>query len=189
MSKPVDDLEAVRIIVDTLQSLDAKDRERVIRWAREKLGLPVYEQGLIQGQGGEQHISNLKPSAVEQESVDIKSFVSKKNPSSDKHFAAVVAYYYRFEAPEEQKKDSITPKDLQEACRLVDRDRLDKPAQTLVNAHNAGLLDKKERGAYSINTVGENLVAMTLPAESRTQKTKKQTNKNKRKKSSKKHKK
>ena len=28
---------------------------------------------------------------------------------------------------------------------------------------SAGLLDKAERGAFSINTVGENLVAVTLP--------------------------
>jgi hypothetical protein len=39
------------------------------------------------------------------------------------------------------------------------------PAQTLINAHGAGLLDTAERGAYAINSVGENLVAMTLPGE------------------------
>jgi hypothetical protein len=80
-------------------------------------------------------------------------------------FATAVAYYYRFEVPEAQQKSAITAEDLQDAARKVDRDRLTKPSQTLVNAYNQGLLDKAgERGAYSLNTVGENLVAMTLPS-------------------------
>jgi len=67
--------------------------------------------------------------------------------------------------PEGQQKLAITAEDLQDAARKVDRDRLTKPSQTLVNAYNQGLLDKAgERGAYSLNTVGENLVAMALPA-------------------------
>lgn len=38
------------------------------------------------------------------------------------------------------------------------------PYQTLSNAHNLGLLDRgSEKGMFTINTVGENLVAMTLP--------------------------
>jgi len=37
-SKP-DDSEAVRSLADTLQPFDSEDRERIIRWAREKLGM------------------------------------------------------------------------------------------------------------------------------------------------------
>jgi len=39
MTKPTDDLEAVRIVAEALQGFDARDQERIIRWAREKLGL------------------------------------------------------------------------------------------------------------------------------------------------------
>src|SRR5271166_3734111 len=39
MTKPTDDLEAVRVVAEALQGFDAKDQERIIRWAREKLGL------------------------------------------------------------------------------------------------------------------------------------------------------
>ena len=39
MTKPTDDLEAVRIVAEALQGFDAGDQERIIRWAREKLGL------------------------------------------------------------------------------------------------------------------------------------------------------
>jgi hypothetical protein len=37
-----------------------------------------------------------------------------------------------------------------------------------VNAHTQGLLDRGDRGAYVINTVGENLVAMALPSDGTT---------------------
>lgn len=38
MTKPTDDLEAVRAVVEALQGFEAGDQERIIRWAREKLG-------------------------------------------------------------------------------------------------------------------------------------------------------
>ena len=79
-------------------------------------------------------------------------------------FAAVIAYYYKFEAPINERKDSINSEVLQNATRLAGRTRLTKPVQTLVNTSFNGLLDKAdEKGSYKINTVGENLVAMTLP--------------------------
>ena len=61
----------------------------------------------------------------------------------------------------------ITGEDLLEACRLANRTRIQHPGQVLINTHGAGLLDKAGDGkgsGYSISTVGENLVAMALPA-------------------------
>ncbi len=40
------------------------------------------------------------------------------------------------------------------------------PGKTLNNARQQGLLDRTERGYFSVNAVGENLVAMTLPGDS-----------------------
>lgn len=166
MTKPqADDLEAVRTIVAALEGFDEKDKERILRWAREKLGLAHSHPSVS--------ATHLPPTALPATPTpvplgaasDIKSFVEKKNPTSDIQFAATVAYYYRFEAPGHLRKESITKEDLVEACRQVGRDRLRHPAQTLVNAHTQGLLDRGERGAYAINTVGENLVAMALPSD------------------------
>jgi hypothetical protein len=169
MSTKPDDLEAVRIIVDTLSAFDVTEQERILRWSREKLGLPT--------EAGNTSLNTLTPlrppappdgtlaSPSHRTAADIKSFIAEKVPSSDNQFAAAVAYYYRFEAPEAARKETITADDLQEACRLAGRSRIQKPAQTLINAHNGGLLDKAgDRGAYSISTVGENLVAMALPS-------------------------
>lgn len=161
---PKDDLDAVRELVETLKGFELADQQRIIRWASEKLGIA---QSLAAG--GAQTAQNQPDRSDVERHADtpakyIRSFVAEKNPSSDNQLAAVVAYYYRFEASEAEKKDQITADDLQEACRLIGQARLPRPGQTLINSLHTGWLDKGSgRGTYTINTVGENLVAMTLP--------------------------
>ncbi len=168
MSQQLDDLEAVRALVTTLEKFDKNEQERIIRWAREKLGLNVAQvqsavpAQIVQQPGSQQFQGSVK---------DLKSFVNEKNPSSDMQFAVTVAYYYKFEAPENERKDSINSDTLQDAARLSSRTRLRNPGQTLINTSFNGMLDKAdEKGAYKINTVGENLVAMTLPQNSTSKK-------------------
>lgn len=171
MEKQTDDFEAVRIVVQTLEPFDSKDRERIIRWAKEKLGMPIDAQPGIaapvpfhapaEAKGTTQVHATIQRA---RQGKDIKTFVSEKAPSSDRQLAATVAYYYAFEAPENERKDSIDKDDLIEACRKVgSRRRPTVPGQTLRNAAHAGYLDRTERGKYRLNTVGENLVAMVLP--------------------------
>jgi len=163
-----DDLEAVRTVVAALQAFDSNEQERILRWSREKLGLTV---SVASGAGERERktVSTGSESSAPTASAsirvpDIKSFVESKSPRSDIQFAATVAYYYRFEAPEPQRKASITSADLQEACRQTGRQRLKRPITTLSNAHTQGYLDRgSDRGSFVLNTVGENLVAMTLP--------------------------
>jgi hypothetical protein len=162
MPQQIDDLEAVRIIVSTLEKFDKPDQERIIRWAREKLGLNISQQPLTQSLP--QTPTQINQQLPENRAVDLKSFINEKNPTSDMQFAATVAYYYKFEAPENQRKDTIDSDTLQDAARLANRKRLSKPSQTLINASFNGMIDKTDaKGVYKINTVGENLVAMTLP--------------------------
>jgi len=78
-------------------------------------------------------------------------------------FATTVAYYYRFEAPAASRRETIDGDTLQEGARLAGRNRLAKPRNTLNNAKSLGYLDSNAPGEFSINSVGENLVAMTLP--------------------------
>lgn len=166
MSKPeIDDLEAVRKVIDAVGTFDSADQERILRWSREKLGLPNQTAVAASAPASTTPPPGGGTGQEDRSRADIKSFIEGKNPQSNNQFAAAVAYYYRFEAPEHMRKESITSDDLQEACRQVGRDRLSRPGQTLVDAHGQGLLDRGERGTYTINTVGENLVAMTLPAD------------------------
>lgn len=159
MADEFDDLEAVRKVVEAIEGFDAEEQERILRWAREKSGL-AETTAAPQTQVTEVDASSTRA----RQTTDIKTFVASKNPKADTHFAATVAYYYKFEAPESEREDYITGEDLQEACRKVGRERLTNPGRTIRNAHITGLMDKgPDRGEYGINTVGENLVAMTLP--------------------------
>lgn len=165
MSKPTDDLDAVRQVAVLLESFSDDDRERIIRWTREKLGMQA--QAAPRVPAAAPGSAALAPASSEGSAAsDIKSFLSQKDPKSERQLAAVVAYYHRFVAPVAQRKESIGADDLIEACRQGDRGRPKNPAQTLVNAFNDGYLDRGERGQYKINSVGENLVAMVLPGES-----------------------
>lgn len=153
-----DDLEAVKLVVQALEGFDPVDQERIIRWASEKIGLKATPAAVTASP------TPTVPTSANSHAQDIKSFMASKNPRSDNQFATAVAYYYKFEAPTSERKDTITAEDLQEACRQTGRKRLKSPGQTLINALHSGLLNKGgQRGTYLINTVGENLVAMALP--------------------------
>lgn len=163
MTDPKDDLEAVRVLVATLDKFDVADRERIIRWAREKLGMPD-EPSALRGIPSPPPVESRDLGRTQGGApLDIKSFINQKNPQSDNHLAAVVAYFHHFHAPADKRKDTITKEDLIDACRKADRRRPARPAQVLVNAFHAGLLDKADRAHYRLNSVGENLVAMVLP--------------------------
>jgi len=158
MSQELDDLEAVRTLVSTLEPFDDTDRTRIIRWASEKLGL----SSPTSAPEGANPAAEQPPAP--RSGNDIKSFMDAKQPKSDAQFTTAVAYYYQFEAPPAERTDSINSDILQEACRKAGRARLTAPSNTLNNALKAGYLDKAgERGYYKVNSVGENLVAMVLP--------------------------
>jgi len=163
MTTNPDDLEAVRKVIDALTPFNKDDQERIVRWAREKLGLsPSFESTSIHAQssGSRQATSSSSSGGS---SGTLRDFVEAKKPKADVHFVAVVAYYYQFEAKESERKSAITAADLQEACRLAKRNRFKNPTVPLANAFKVGYLDKAERGSYRLNSVGENLVAMALP--------------------------
>src|SRR5260221_14766213 len=112
MSKPTDDLDAVRQVAALLEAFADEDRERIIRWTREKLGMQTQAVPHA-GAGGSSTSST--PASLGQglpAATDIKTFMSQKDPKSERQLAAAVAYYYRFVAPEGQRKDSISADDL-----------------------------------------------------------------------------
>jgi hypothetical protein len=158
--QPIDDTSAIRIILDTLKKLPEDERAGVLRYVMEKLGLatttpaapaPGNPMPAAGGTGG-----GLSP--------NIRTFIETKAPSSDVQFATAVAYFNAFEAPQAARRAEITGDDLTEAARQANWQRLNSPSQTLRNATALGYVDKGSmRGAFRINTVGENLVAMAMP--------------------------
>jgi hypothetical protein len=158
----VDDFEVARQVAELLKGLDSERQVRVLRWVSESLGIaqssPARRETTAAASTSEVRAGG---------SADIKSFIAAKDPKSDNQFAAAVAYFYRFEAPQNERRDSITSEMLQEATRLAGRNRLGDPGKTLRNAKDMGYLDVSDRGEFKINSVGENLVAMTLPSQGR----------------------
>lgn len=165
MAKPADDFEAVRLVIEALEPFDAKARERIIRWASEKLGMSATPLAALGGSAFTlPQTPKAAPAVSASSSKDIKSFVLQKNPRSDNQMAAVVAYFHHFEAPPNERKESIGKEELIDACRKSERSRPARPQQVLVNTYAAGLFDKAgSPGQYRLNSVGENLVAMVLP--------------------------
>ena len=134
MAKKTDDLEAVRVVTEALSGFSPEEQERIIRWARERLGLAstrhiapdMPAQPAAPPRPQECAVITPPPTSAK----DLKTFVALKNPKSDIQFAATVAYFYRFEAPPEQRKKEIDATILQDACRLAGRQRFKHPAMT-----------------------------------------------------------
>jgi hypothetical protein len=159
-----------------LKAFEGKDQEMIFRWAAESLGVAIASAAAnpapqltissVVTPGAGRNVPSQTDSEKSVGSVqDIKTFVATKSPKSDVQFAATVAYYHQFLAPVADRKSAITQDDLLDACRKADWQRPPNPYQTLNNAFHLGLLDRPEKGTFSINSVGENLVAMALPGE------------------------
>lgn len=163
-SGQADDFDIAKAIFDQLKDVPAERQQRVLRWVSEGLGISTLALAA--------EASSVSPISIATGNVgtqtsgggsDIKTFITAKAPKSDNQFAAAVAYFYRFEAPPAERRDAIDPTLLQEAARLAGRKRLGNPRATLNNAKAMGYLDSGARGEFMVNSVGENLVAMTLP--------------------------
>jgi hypothetical protein len=167
----MDDLEATRQVAAILQPFQEVERERIIRWAREKLGMAAPPEGVAARREGAPATApevttggaGATPSGGAPAATDIKTFIDAKNPKNGTQFAATVAYFHKFLARDGEKKETIDADDLIDAYRKAERERPKRPGQTLIDAYADGVLDKAERGEYTLNTVGENLVAMVLP--------------------------
>jgi hypothetical protein len=161
----LNEFDAAKQITATLLDVDKDKRVQVLRWAAESAGVTEASPMLAPRQspaGGEPNAAPGVP-PLGSAAPDIKTFVNEKKPKNDVQFATVVAYYYRFQVLPGARKETIHSQDLQDAARMAGRSRFKKPAVPLANASTLGYLDRAGGGQFSINAVGENLVAMALP--------------------------
>jgi hypothetical protein len=163
-----EDFDTAKAVFEKLKDVPAERRKRILSWVAEGLGIvfqaaPVAVTPSIVAPHIPSTLAAPTGHPLQPSTTDIKTFVTTKAPKSDVQFAATVAYYYRFEAPPATRRETINGETLQEAARLASRSRLVNPGKTLNNAKGLGYLDGSSPGEFSINSVGENLVAMTLP--------------------------
>lgn len=155
--------QAAQLLHECMERIPKEMRQRALSLVLENLKTPI-EQG--QTQQISQENASLSYGKGTSISKNIKSFVDDKKPQTDVKYVTVVAYYYRFDAPPDDRKDTVNVKTIRESERLVQRRRMGDPGSTLSQARKAGYLDRVAPGEFSINTVGENLVAMVLPSDS-----------------------
>ncbi len=163
MSAEDNDFDIAKKVADLLKGAGKDRQQKILRWVAENFDVPLVGAAPGSPPGGSPPLPPSGQTGQQGRTLDIKSFVDAKSPKSDNQFATVVAYYYRFEAPAEERKETITAETLQDATRLAGRSRMARPKDTLNNAKKQGYLDSVDRGQYRVNTVGENLVAMALP--------------------------
>ncbi len=153
--------DAAKAIVTSLTGLDKQAQQQAIKFASESLGLgtvtPPTSSTTVAATPA--IIPNQQNSA--KQPTDIRQFTDSKSPKSDQQFAAVAAYYYRFVAPENERHETINVEELKNAAREAGRRVPSK--FVLNNAKNSGFVNSVGNGNYKLTTVGENLVAMTLP--------------------------
>lgn len=158
-------LDAALKIVGELTGMKPEQQLLALKFATETLGLKLPTAPLPAAAAPAQQPPPASPHQVSgtDHSTDIRSFTAMKAPKSDQQFTAVVAYFYQFEAKPEDRKDVIDADVMKEAARLAGRAQVARWNMTLTNAKNAGYLDGAGSGKYKLSSVGENLVAITLP--------------------------
>jgi hypothetical protein len=157
-------LGAAQKIVEELTGLPREQQQLAIRFALETLGLQASPAPLVATPHAQpQQPAPLHPASSADHSTDIRAFTAMKSPNSEQQFTAVVAYFYQFEARPEDRRETINAETMKEAARLAGRAQVSRWNMTLTNAKNAGYLDAVGSGNFKLSSVGENLVAITLP--------------------------
>jgi len=158
-------LDAAQTIVAELTGMTSEHQSLALKFAIETLGLqlPAALSPVVAPPGYPSQPTPPHAAANVDHSMNIRSFTEMKAPKSDQQFTAVVAYFYQFESKPDERKDAIDADIMKEAARLAGRPQVARWNMTLTNAKNAGYLDAAGGGKFRLSSVGENLVAITLP--------------------------
>jgi hypothetical protein len=165
------ELEAIKQIIEALDSLEIEEKKRVLDYVFNRLGLKSIKSdepsqfNIVSpnepSQYQERPENIVYPSTIK----DIKSLKEEKQPQTAIQMVALVAYYLSEIAPIEERKNTINSEDITKYFKQA-RFELPKgePIYTLRNARNSGYFDStSETGVYKLNPVGYNLVAHNLP--------------------------
>ncbi len=165
------ELAAIEQIVNALTPLDTEARSRVVSYVFQRLGMiatgtptaaPPFQPPPPTHMGGASHAEVSAAGHVK----DIRSLTEAKSPKSDSEMAAIVAYYLKHLAPQEDRNDAVSRGDVEKYFVQANYPLPKKPEFALPNAKYAGYFDSAGRGLYRLNPVGYNLVVHNLPGKS-----------------------
>jgi hypothetical protein len=157
------ELNAIRAVLSALVPLKREGRTRVLDYVLKRLGMQgdqiTQTPGIAPtGAAGAPELPGVQRGA------DIRSLTKEKSPGSANEMAALVAYYLSEIAPEGTRKQAINTEDIKAYFKQAPFKLPSRPAQTLLNAKNAGYFESLGGGQYKLNPVGYNLVVHSLPA-------------------------
>lgn len=165
------ELTAIQTVLGALRGLKTDERQRVLAYVFERLGLPSVSRA-----NPAQPTSPNAPQAVALPATlattadepggprDIRTLKEQKKPKTAMEMAALVAYYLAELAPPTYRKATIGTDDITTYFKQADFPLPRAPRQTLFNAKAAGYFDSAERGSFKLNPVGHNLVVHGLPS-------------------------
>lgn len=168
MSDKIDkEIEAIKTILTTLQSLDDEVRKNVLEYVLKRINfnpVAIFTSQQQSNPGEIFTIDQFANSNAEQEAVHIKKFKESKGPKSAIEMAALVAYFLQYLAPTEDRKDKVNTSDLETWFRIADFPLPKGDMKfVLVNTKNAGYFDNVGSGDFKLNAVGYNLIKHNLP--------------------------
>jgi hypothetical protein len=156
------ELQAIRVILSSLEKLDGESIQRVLDYVFGRLSLghrPRAGMASVTTSPALQLPSegslNRRPS--------IRDLKDQKQPGSSNQMAALVAYYLSEVAAEPERKESVNTSDLEKYFKQAGFRLPKRMPQVLPNAAAAGYLDAAGSGYYRLNPVGYNLVVHAMP--------------------------
>jgi hypothetical protein len=158
------EVEAIRTISSALQPLDDLGKQRVIDYVLKRFGLMASQ--LIQSTQGPSISKSAQDFLAEtslSEITHIRQFKEVKKPKTAIEMAALVAYFLSDLVPQNERKSTVTTKDMETYFKIANYRLPTALQQLLGNAKNAGYFDLVRTGEYKLNAVGYNLVVHNLP--------------------------
>ncbi|MCW2601745.1 MAG: hypothetical protein JWM02_3574 [Frankiales bacterium] len=158
------ELAAIQAILVALTKLRPEQRQRVIDYVFQRLGLETAQPSTSPpppppaGPAGP--INATSAASIR----DVRSLKEQKKPRTANEMATLVAYYLSELAPEGGRKSEIGIDDITTYFKQAGYPLPAVLRNTLVNAKAAGYFDSASHGQYKLNPVGHNLVVHGLPA-------------------------
>jgi hypothetical protein len=161
------EVNAIKAVLTALEPLKPEVRSSVLGYVIRRFHVSVESEQDAEGQFGASISAPVRDMEVggEQQSppTHIKELKERKKPRSAIEMAALVAYYLANLAPQKDRKDQLTTRDIDTYFKIADFPLPKKTEFTLPNAKGAGYLDAVGRGQYKLNAVGHNLVVHSMP--------------------------
>jgi len=164
--KDVDkEVEAIRTVSSALQPLDDLGKQRVIDYVVKRFSLtPSQFIPSIQAPSIPKSAQDfLAETSLSEKITHIRQLKELKKPKTAIEMAALVAYFLSDLAPQNERKSTVTTKDMETYFKIANYRLPTALQQLLGNAKNAGYFDLVRIGEYKLNAVGYNLVVHNLP--------------------------